>query len=417
MSADVIPEFDLDEFSAHLRTAFFTTRRAWSLLKPELCRHVMTEALWVDQKSRMEAVKLEGSQNVVSGLIISQVDVTGQRSLGYEDEVSVRLIVAGEDYILHPSTDQVMIGSAEPDQWVEEWVLRRSRDPEARAAAENPRCPNCGAPLTVDSEGQCAFCQAVVPGAKADWLASYINRPAVVDTTAPDEGQGHGGSIPGAPDPGYARAALLGQSPPSPLLADDAASAGLAAIQGHDPAFNIGGILAEARETFLRLEQLRSELDLSGLRPYVADALWEAEVAREEAARADGRQQVHSFLEVHSIVVAGAASDAAGDHLSLRVTAQSADHVLDTQSGRQVAGDNNLSTWTATMFLDRGPGLTSDPLRGLQAHSCPSCGASFNIGQDGRCRGCGQHVTGGEFDWVLSRVETPAASGGPRPSG
>lgn len=417
MSADVIPGFDFGEFSGHLRTAFFTTRRAWSLLKPEICRHVMTEPLWIDQKARMEAVRLGGGQNVINGLIVSDIEVTGQRSLGLEDEVSVRLIVAGADYILHAPTNQVMSGLSQPDQWVEEWVMRRSRDPEALAAAENPRCPNCGAPLSVDPEGLCTFCQAVVPGAKFDWLANYINRPSVVDTTVQSEGHPDGGAVAGAPDAGYARAALLGESPPAQAQADADASAGLAAIQAHDPAFSISGLLAEARETFLGLEQVRSELDLSGLRPYVGDSLWQAEVARAQAAQAAGRQQVRAFLEVHSIVVAGAQSDADGDRLYLRVTAQSADHLVDTQSGRQISGDNNLSPWTANMVLVRGPGLTSDPLRGLQAHSCPSCGASFNIAEDGRCLGCDNHVTGGEFDWILSRIETPAGSGGSRPVG
>jgi predicted lipid-binding transport protein (Tim44 family) len=411
MSADVIEGFDFDQCSGQLRTAFFTTRRAWSLLKPQICRHVMTEALWVDQRSRMEAVRLNGSRNVISGLIISKVEITGQRSLGLEDEVSVRLIVAGADYILQTATNQVMTGSSEPDQWVEEWVMKRSRTPEDLAAAENPRCPNCGAPLSMDSEGQCAFCQAVVPGAKSDWLVSHINRPSAVDTTAQDN------AITGAPDVGYARAALVGESPPSPAPADAGASAGIAAIQAHDPGFNVGGLLAQAREVFLRLEQLRSELDLSGLRPYVSDALWQAEVARAEATRAAGRQQVHAFLEVHAIVVARADCGADGDRLSLRVTAESADHLIDTRSGQQVSGDNNLVPWTANMVLVRGPGLISNPLRGLQAHSCPSCGATFNIGEDGRCRACGEHVTGGEFDWILSQIETPPAQGGGRLSG
>jgi len=125
---------------------------------------------------------------------------------------------------------------------------------------------------------------------------------------------------------------------------------------------------------------------------------------------------VHAFLEVHSIVVADASAGADGDRLSLRVTAESADHVIDTDSGRQISGDNNLLPWTASMVLVRGPGLTSNPLVGMQAHSCPSCGASFNIGEDGRCRGCGKHITGGEFDWILSRIDTPASVEGRPPN-
>ena len=42
-------------------------------------------------------------------------------------------------------------------------------------------------------------------------------------------------------------------------------------------------------------------------------------------------------------------------------------------------------------------------------------GLVINIGEDGACRDCRKHVTGGEFDWILSRIETPGASGGSQP--
>ena len=413
MADDQIPDFDDEQFSSQVHSAFLTTRRAWSQLMPDVCRHVMTEDLWAQQKSRMEAVRLDGARNVVSGLIISQLDITGRRSLGFDDEVRIRLIVAGIDYIVNVSTNELLTGSRQPDQWVEEWVLTRSRDPEVLAGAANPRCPNCGAPLSIDADGQCAFCQAAVPGAKSDWLASYIDRPAAVDTTGDSAVHGSTvGIISGVRDYDTARAAMLGEQPPAPPLVEAEAAAGIAAIQAHDPDFSVGDLLAETREIFLGLEQGRSLMDPSAVRPYVADAVWKAEMARASAARASGRNTVRAFLDIKSIVVARANSDANGDSLSIRVTAESADHVINIATGQLASGGNDLFPWSENLVLVRGPGLRSNPLRGLEAHECPSCGAAAQVADDGVCISCGKHVTGGEFDWIVWEVETPAASGG-----
>ena len=100
MADDTIPDFDEQQFSSAVHSSFVTTKRAWSQLTPDICRRVMTEDLWAQQESRMEAVQLDGARNIVEGLIISRLDIIGRRSLGLEDEVRIRLTVAGTDYIV-----------------------------------------------------------------------------------------------------------------------------------------------------------------------------------------------------------------------------------------------------------------------------------------------------------------------------
>jgi hypothetical protein len=36
---------------------------------------------------------------------------------------------------------------------------------------------------------------------------------------------------------------------------------------------------------------------------------------------------------------------------------------------------------------------------------CGNCGAPLDITMAGACAHCGAHVTAGEFDWVLSKIE------------
>ena len=412
MTEDVIPGFDPDEFSSEVRSAFVTTKRAWSLLQPDICRRVMTEDLWAQQKARMQAVQLDGATNVISGLMISQLDIVDRSSTGLEDDVTVRMIVAGTDYILDRATNRLVTGSRYPGQWVEQWVMHRSRDPRVLAEALNPRCPNCGAPISIDEGGHCGFCRAAVPGAKSDWLASSIDHPAAADTT------GIAGAIAvgiagASADVEQARSALTGVPAAAPALAEPLARAGIAAIQAHDPDFSVGDIVAETREIFLGLEGARNLLDPTPVRAYLSDALWAAEVARADAVQATGQKHVRAFLDIRNIVIARANSDAGGDSLSIRVDAVSADHVVDVVTGRLLSGGDGLEPWSENLILVRGLGLASNPLRGGEAHQCPACGAPANVAADGRCASCGRHVTGGEFDWILWSIETPPAAAQP----
>ena len=41
--------------------------------------------------------------------------------------------------------------------------------------------------------------------------------------------------------------------------------------------------------------------------------------------------------------------------------------------------------------------------------NCPGCGVPLILNMAGECEHCGAHVTSGEFDWVLSKIEQDEA--------
>ena len=49
--------------------------------------------------------------------------------------------------------------------------------------------------------------------------------------------------------------------------------------------------------------------------------------------------------------------------------------------------------------------VSHDPDPGLLMRTCANCGAPLRVGMAGACEHCGVHVTGGEFDWVVSKIE------------
>ncbi|HEV3233779.1 MAG TPA: TIM44-like domain-containing protein [Candidatus Dormibacteraeota bacterium] len=406
----VDPTFDQEAFLEQTRATFYTVKRAWAELRPEISRHVMAEDLWQTQKAQIEVLRLDGCRSVLDGISVIDAHLGEALTIGTDDRVEVVLDVAGHDYVVRESTGAVVRGDPEESSWSETWTMQRSRDPRLLEQSRAAKCPECGSPLNLDADGACEFCHAVVPGAKVDWLVVDVARTVAGASSAS-----------GDPDVETARrsviAAIAGDaaaSPwtghvPGPLPVSDAAQAGIAAIQAGDPGFSAGDFLARAREVFVRIDESRNELATSVIRPLVSDAFYAGELARENSVRDSGRNPVEAFLDVESVALVTAEREGGRDRIVARVTASSAHHVIDIKAGVLAGGDDTVTSWTTDLTFERQPTVTSDATRGTGAPVCAGCGELGTVGDDGVCAACGRHVTGGEFDWVLVAEARPGA--------
>lgn len=114
---------------------------------------------------------------------------------------------------------------------------------------------------------------------------------------------------------------------------------------------------------------------------------------------------VRAVQEVESVTSAelvDARTDAWLDAVVVRVCASGID-VTQSEDGRVVSGDPRRERayseyWTFIRSARRQGAPRDDA-------ACPSCGAPLQVEMAGNCRACRAHVTGGEFDWVLSKIE------------
>jgi hypothetical protein len=93
-------------------------------------------------------------------------------------------------------------------------------------------------------------------------------------------------------------------------------------------------------------------------------------------------------------------ADAFYEAITVRMWAQGRDHTID-DNGHVVAGSKtNVRQWTEywTFIRTRGGSASSQ-------RPCPNCGAPVDKGATGICPYCGGKLSGGDFDWVLSRIE------------
>jgi hypothetical protein len=124
---------------------------------------------------RREAeVVCEGSWQAANATV---VDVIATPLL---DEVRVRITCTGWSWERHAPTGLTLRGGPDPTTWAEDLTFGRSADAASPAAGGLParHCPSCGAPLDLDDNGACQYCNAVVTAGRHDWVLTSWRRQA-----------------------------------------------------------------------------------------------------------------------------------------------------------------------------------------------------------------------------------------------
>ena len=326
--------------------------------------------------------RVEGVEGIVIGAL-RYGRVTGLAP----DNASGRVAV---DVAIEANYTETLPGQAGVERsafWVrEQWVFSRQQSarslPPARLRSLG--CPGCGAPAASRDPGVCAHCGNPIAPTDFDWLvdaARTIERrqtpPALTGDTA-ESGTG------------------------LTTIVDATADERRRAIEARDPAFTWSGFEARVRHIFAELQPAWSAMDLSRARPYLTDHLIQTWAFWFEAYQRAGLRNGNQGTRVTAVQLARVASDRHFDAITVRVRATGLDFTIDAL-GQFLSGSRDTPReYTEYWTLIRGQATTGAP----RADSlCPRCGGPLLVAMGGDCEHCGAHVSSGDFDWVLSRVE------------
>jgi hypothetical protein len=267
-------------------------------------------------------------------------------------------------------------------------VGARSRPP---ARARKLDCSNCGAPLEGMRGTRCGYCQNEVGGGRLDWLVTSLERvkteprPPLVTSTAEERGND------------------------LPTLLDPGVMSSFSELVGRDPQSTQEALRARIELVFASLQRGWSGRDLSLIRPFVTDNLFQffgywVDLYQQQRAR-----NVTEGARVTDVVIVKVLSDAVYDAVTVRLFATSIDYTL-SDDGELLSGSrSDFRAYTEYWTLIRGRAAHGRP---RAEPVCPSCGAPLRIAMAGNCEYCHARVVSGEFDWVLSRIEQDDAYGG-----
>ena len=272
---------------------------------------------------------------------------------------------------------------------VETWLF--GRDASARTkppgASHGFPCPNCGAPWQADNTGTqvCAFCRQAVDNGRFDWMVDEImvssieQRPPTLTEEVPERGT----DVATYHQPGFANA--------------------LAELKADDPAVDEGALQQRLVFIFTQLNAGWSSNDLRPAHAVVSDSLFDYLQYWVNAYKAQHLRNALVDTRVTSMLFCKLVRDRWYDALTVRVWATGKDYVVREPGGELVRGsiskDRPYSEyWTLIRSSQRrGPAKAES--------TCSNCGAPLVIEMGGTCAHCKAHVTAGEFDWVLSKIE------------
>jgi predicted lipid-binding transport protein (Tim44 family) len=272
---------------------------------------------------------------------------------------------------------------------VETWLFARDATVTSKppGATRTFPCPNCGAPWQAAQTGTqvCASCGQAVDNGRFDWVVEQISvassdsRPPTLTAEVPERGT------------------------ELPTYREAGVDAAWSALTADDPQLTEPALMARLEMIYTQLNRAWPDNDLKPVRGLVSDGLYDYLSYWIEAYRKQGLRNVLADMRITQTELARIARDRYFDAITIRIWATGKDYVVREPGGERVRGSPHRDrAYSEYWTLIRTAKRSAAPVTTL---ACSNCGAPLRITQSGECEHCGAHVTSGEFDWVVSKIE------------
>ncbi len=285
----------------------------------------------------------------------------------------------------------------------ERWHLFRNASAPSRTPdkARVFACPSCGAPLEGVLAARCRYCNKEVCTGEFDWVVSRVellereSRGPMLTAETREEGTDE------------------------PTVVDPDARQGLAALTQRDASFDWETFERRVGLVFLEFQRAWSARDLTAMRPFLSDNLFEVERYWIRAYEAQNLRNVTENARITRLDLARVTTDRFFDAVTVRLFGTSLDYTVavatpaphkraepsssQPEPETVVCGSRSREGSYSEYWTFMRSARRTGPAR--EGTTCPNCGAPLAVSMAGNCTYCRAKVTQGDFDWVLSRIE------------
>jgi hypothetical protein len=170
------PSFSWGQFQARARLIFDELQAAWSTLNWERARPHETDNLFQMHQYWIEAYKRQQLRNALDQCSTTAMQPVKIKEDAFYNSITLRIGAKGYDYTVDQSGRIVSGSQTNLRYWSEYWTFIRNRKAQSLAARADLNCPNCGAPLKVNTSGICEFCGGKITSGEFDWVLSRIEQ-------------------------------------------------------------------------------------------------------------------------------------------------------------------------------------------------------------------------------------------------
>jgi hypothetical protein len=168
--------FSWGHFQARARLIFDELQAAWSTLNWERARPHETDNLFQMHQYWIDAYKRQHLRNVLDQCTVTAMQPVKVTEDAFYNSITLRIGAQGYDYTVDDAGKVVSGSKTSLRQWSEYWTFIRNRNAKPAAARADLNCPNCGAPLKVNTVGICEFCGGKITSGEFDWVLSRIEQ-------------------------------------------------------------------------------------------------------------------------------------------------------------------------------------------------------------------------------------------------
>ncbi|MGE0453185.1 MAG: TIM44-like domain-containing protein [Vicinamibacteria bacterium] len=318
----------------------------------------------------------------VEAVVVGSISLLDARESG-----DALTLVVGIEANLHTQIDGREVTQLAEEQWTFSRALAAKTRPVR--GVRKLGCPSCGAPFRPQGDGRCEACGRAVGDGRYDWQLTGF-------AVAREEERPH--SLTGNVEEAGTDA---------PTIFQPFVSKRRQELTSDDPAVTPESLTARLRLIQSTLLSAWAAQDLRAVRPFLSERQHVSMQFWVDVYKGQGLRNLVAEPRFERAVVARVERDRHYDAVVMRLWASGFDYTEETTTGSIVGG----SKQTPRRYSEYWTLVRSATVRGAPRtdRSCPACAAPLDVNMAGECEHCGVHLTSGEFDWVLSKIEQDEA--------
>ena len=171
------PNFNPQVFIDRAQTTFFVLQNAWMARNLEPARIYLSDGIYQRWKLQVEQFVAMHKRDVLEDLAVNGCTIAKVASDANFDSITVRFDAIAKDYEVDDA-GKMLSGDKTIQPFTEFWTFIRSQAARTKVGegAQITQCPNCGAPVSINESGICAYCKATVTTGQFGWVLNTITQ-------------------------------------------------------------------------------------------------------------------------------------------------------------------------------------------------------------------------------------------------
>lgn len=168
------PNFSASDFITFAKEVFVDIQEGWSARDLSKIRIVLHDNLYKQTQKQVDEKLRNGTINRIENIAVSTAYLTAYKRDKQFEYTTIYLSARFIDYEIDEKTGNVLRGDT-ATRWEMRYLMKFMRSTGVKTKDETNvlkthNCPNCGAPLEMQSSGHCEYCGSEVTSGQYSWV-------------------------------------------------------------------------------------------------------------------------------------------------------------------------------------------------------------------------------------------------------